>query len=75
MIRGESLELCLKYYQDEFMELATQAPAVVCCRCSPTQKATVVRLIQRHTGKRTLAIGDGTLVFFFFLSIMNDMLN
>lgn len=41
------------------MELACAAPAVVCCRCTPTQKATIVRLIQQHTGKRTAAIGDG----------------
>ena len=41
------------------MELACAAPAVVCCRCTPTQKATVVRLIQEHTGKRAAAIGDG----------------
>ena len=41
------------------MELVTACPAVVCCRCSPEQKAQVVRLIQIHTGKRTAAIGDG----------------
>lgn len=41
------------------MELACAAPAVVCCRCTPTQKASVVRLIQEHTGKRAAAIGDG----------------
>ena len=41
------------------MELACACPAVVVCRCSPTQKAAVVQLIQRHTGKRTAAIGDG----------------
>lgn len=44
VISGESLEICLSYYQPEFMELATAAPAVVCCRCSPTQKAQVVML-------------------------------
>ncbi|XP_057660555.1 probable phospholipid-transporting ATPase IIB isoform X1 [Diorhabda carinulata] len=59
VISGESLEVCLLYYQPEFMELATAAPAVVCCRCSPTQKAQVVQLIQKHTGKRTAAVGDG----------------
>ena len=59
IIRGEDLELCLKYYPSEFMELACQCPAVVCCRCSPTQKAEVVKLIQNRTGKRTCAIGDG----------------
>lgn len=41
------------------MELACRCPAVVCCRCSPTQKAEVVRLIQKHTGKRAAAVGDG----------------
>ncbi|XP_066259510.1 probable phospholipid-transporting ATPase IIB isoform X1 [Euwallacea similis] len=59
VISGESLEVCLSYYQQEFMELATASPAVVCCRCSPTQKAQVVQLIQQHTGKRTAAVGDG----------------
>merc|ERR1711963_336586 len=59
VIKGDSLEVCLEYYEHEFMDLVTAAPAVVCCRCSPEQKATVVRLIQRHTGKRTAAIGDG----------------
>lgn len=59
VVSGESLEVCLQYYQDEFMELATASPAVVCCRCSPTQKAQVVSLIQKQTGKRTCAVGDG----------------
>lgn len=59
VVSGESLEVCLQYYQNEFMELATSCPAVVCCRCSPTQKAQVVQLIQKHTGKRTCAVGDG----------------
>ncbi|XP_011500135.1 PREDICTED: probable phospholipid-transporting ATPase IIB isoform X2 [Ceratosolen solmsi marchali] len=59
VISGDSLEVCLQYYEDEFLELACGSPAVVCCRCSPTQKAEVVSLIQRHTGKRTAAVGDG----------------
>lgn len=42
VVSGESLDVCLAYYQQEFLELATAAPAVVCCRCSPTQKAQVV---------------------------------
>ena len=44
------------------MELVAACPAVVCCRCSPEQKAQVVRLIQQHTGKRTAAVGK-SLVF------------
>ncbi len=51
--------MCLEYYEHEFMELVTACPAVVCCRCSPEQKAQVVRLIRQHTKKRTAAIGDG----------------
>ncbi|RWS27168.1 phospholipid-transporting ATPase IIB-like protein [Leptotrombidium deliense] len=59
IIRGEDLELCLKFYPKEFMEIACQCPAVVCCRCSPTQKAEVVKLIQNYTKKRACAVGDG----------------
>lgn len=39
------------------MELACQCPAVVCCRCAPTQKAQIVRLLQERTGKLTCAVG------------------
>ncbi|XP_037661589.1 probable phospholipid-transporting ATPase IIB isoform X4 [Choloepus didactylus] len=59
VISGDSLEVCLKYYEHEFVELARQCPAVVCCRCSPTQKAHIARLLQRHSGRRTCAVGDG----------------
>uniref|UniRef100_A0A671NNP2 Phospholipid-transporting ATPase n=1 Tax=Sinocyclocheilus anshuiensis TaxID=1608454 RepID=A0A671NNP2_9TELE len=59
VISGDSLEVCLRYYEHEFVELACQCPAVVCCRCSPTQKAQIVRLLQQHTDNRTCAIGDG----------------
>ncbi|XP_044941188.1 probable phospholipid-transporting ATPase IIB isoform X3 [Mustela putorius furo] len=59
VISGDSLEVCLKFYEHELVELACQCPAVVCCRCSPTQKAHIVKLLQQHTGRRTCAIGDG----------------
>ncbi|XP_066208422.1 probable phospholipid-transporting ATPase IIB isoform X2 [Saccopteryx leptura] len=51
--------VCLRYYEHELVELACQCPAVVCCRCSPTQKAHIVKLLQQHTRRRTCAIGDG----------------
>lgn len=51
-------QVCLKYYEYEFMELACQCPAVVCCRCAPTQKAQIVRLLQERTGKLTCAVGE-----------------
>ncbi|KAJ1924060.1 putative aminophospholipid-translocase [Tieghemiomyces parasiticus] len=59
VIDGQSLQLALDYWVDEFIELAMTLPAVVCCRCSPTQKAAVARLIKERSGKRVCAIGDG----------------
>lgn len=38
VIDGESLQLCLDHCIDEFIEMVTLLPVVVCCRCSPTQK-------------------------------------
>lgn len=59
VIDGDSLQVTMDFFRDEFVQIACQLPAVVCCRCSPTQKADIVRLIQKHTGKRVLAVGDG----------------
>lgn len=59
VIDGPSLQICLDSFEQLFLELACVSPAVICCRCSPTQKATVVELMRTHTGKRTAAIGDG----------------
>ncbi|KAJ9478875.1 putative phospholipid-transporting ATPase NEO1 [Pseudozyma hubeiensis] len=59
VIDGESLQVCLDSFKDEFIDLATQLSAVVACRCSPTQKADVARLIRTHTRKRVCCIGDG----------------
>ncbi|KIY64966.1 phospholipid-translocating P-type ATPase [Cylindrobasidium torrendii FP15055 ss-10] len=59
VIDGESLQLCLNLYKNEFIEITTKLSAVVACRCSPTQKADVARLIRKHTGKRVCCIGDG----------------
>ncbi|KAI0341172.1 protein transporter [Trametopsis cervina] len=59
VIDGESLQLCLDLFKNEFVEIATKLSAVVACRCSPTQKADVARLIRSHTKKRVCCIGDG----------------
>ncbi|KAI6148059.1 hypothetical protein BKA82DRAFT_1005851 [Pisolithus tinctorius] len=59
VIDGESLQLCLNSYKNEFIEIATKLSAVVACRCSPTQKADVARLIRQYTKKRVCCIGDG----------------
>ena len=45
------LQVCLRFYEHEFVELACQCPAVVVCRCSPTQKAAIVTLLKQHTGE------------------------
>lgn len=59
VIDGQSLETCLRHNQQVFMDVAVRLPAVVCCRCSPTQKSEITKLIASYTGKRTCAIGDG----------------
>ncbi|KZT00633.1 phospholipid-translocating P-type ATPase [Laetiporus sulphureus 93-53] len=59
VIDGESLQLCMNLFRDEFVEIATKLSAVVACRCSPTQKADIARLIRKHTRKRVCCIGDG----------------
>ncbi|KAG0167337.1 putative aminophospholipid-translocase [Apophysomyces sp. BC1034] len=59
VIDGASLQVCLDYCKEEFIEVATRLPVVVCCRCSPTQKADITRLIKQYTKKHVLCIGDG----------------
>jgi len=59
VIDGESLQLCIDHFQDQFIGLSTKLSAVVACRCSPTQKADVARLIRAFTKKRVCCIGDG----------------
>ncbi|KAF1937273.1 phospholipid-translocating P-type ATPase-like protein [Clathrospora elynae] len=59
LIDGESLALMLTHYRQEFISIAVQLPTVVACRCSPTQKADVARLIREYTKKRVCCIGDG----------------
>ena len=61
IFEGESLAIILKDHELEqmFLQTAQYCAAVICCRATPRQKADVVRLIKRATGKITLAIGDG----------------
>ena len=54
-------QVVLQFYEHEFVELACQCPAVVVCRCSPTQKADIVQLLKVHTDKATCAIGGWSL--------------
>lgn len=60
VIDGTSLELALRPENEElFFSIAQKSPAVVCCRCSPTQKSLIVRGMNKYTPYRTAAIGDG----------------
>ncbi|KAJ3354133.1 putative aminophospholipid-translocase, partial [Kappamyces sp. JEL0680] len=59
VVDGESLQFYLDHAPKELIDVALHAPAVVCSRCTPTQKADIVNLINVSTKKRTCAIGDG----------------
>ncbi|GJQ11831.1 hypothetical protein GpartN1_g3622.t1 [Galdieria partita] len=59
IVDGPSLQTLLAFCREEFLQLSCLAPCVVVCRCSPTQKSLVVRLVQSYTSCRVAAIGDG----------------
>lgn len=59
LIDGESLQILLDHYKTEFMQIVMNLPAVIACRCSPTQKAEIAQLIKRASNKRVCCIGDG----------------
>src|SRR3990167_5478243 len=59
VVDGNSLHILLESFREPFFHAAKFAPAVVCCRCSPTQKAEVVRMIRKYSGLQCAAIGDG----------------
>jgi phospholipid-translocating ATPase len=53
------MKILLAHYDKEFIEIAIKLPAVIACRCSPTQKAEITTLIKHASGKRVCCIGDG----------------
>ena len=59
IIDGDSLDLALNYCEEDFFTTTMNAPSVVCCRCSPTQKRKIVKTIKNYTTARTAAVGDG----------------
>jgi len=58
IITGTPLALALDHHLEAFGELGVQAHCVICCRVTPAQKASVVKLVKDRK-KMTLAIGDG----------------
>jgi phospholipid-translocating ATPase len=59
VVDGNTLRYFLEEREKDFILTASKAPAVVCCRVSPTQKAQVTTMIGKHIGKTTAGIGDG----------------
>lgn len=61
VIDGNSLDTCLSHtsLEKEFFELASGCPAVCVCRCSPTQKAIIVKKMKEYTQMRSASVGDG----------------
>lgn len=59
LIDGVSLSTVISKCSSIFFATACSAPAVVCCRCAPKQKAEVTELLKKYSKKRVLCIGDG----------------
>ncbi len=50
----------MEHYESEVAELVCSCKAVVCCRCSPEQKAQMVHLLRKYKQpQRVAAVGDG----------------
>ncbi|CAL8280034.1 unnamed protein product [Merluccius merluccius] len=45
--------------QVDFVDMACECEAVICCRVTPKQKANVVSLVKKYKKAVTLSIGDG----------------
>lgn len=45
--------------QEDFVDMACECTAVICCRVTPKQKANVVSLVKKYKRAVTLSIGDG----------------
>ncbi|KAK8803468.1 hypothetical protein WA158_001162 [Blastocystis sp. Blastoise] len=58
IIDGESVDMIIHYYKDEFEYIVNSCSTMVCCRMSPKQKSKVI-CFAKETGNVTLAIGDG----------------
>ena len=59
LIDGDSLSHFLDHHRHDFITLAVRLPAVIACRCSPTQKADIACQIRHFTRRRVACIGDG----------------
>ncbi|XP_062250513.1 phospholipid-transporting ATPase VB isoform X2 [Platichthys flesus] len=60
VIDGRTLAMVLSLdLQDRFVDLAKRCRSVLCCRVTPLQKSSVVKLVREKLKVMTLAVGDG----------------
>uniref|UniRef100_A0AAY5KLR9 Phospholipid-transporting ATPase n=1 Tax=Esox lucius TaxID=8010 RepID=A0AAY5KLR9_ESOLU len=60
VIDGHTLDMALQSdLVDRFLELARLCRSVLCCRVTPLQKSTVVKVVRERLKVMTLAVGDG----------------
>uniref|UniRef100_A0A3Q3ICE6 Phospholipid-transporting ATPase n=1 Tax=Monopterus albus TaxID=43700 RepID=A0A3Q3ICE6_MONAL len=53
-------DMQIHYGEDiDFVDMACECEAVICCRVTPKQKANVVNLVKKYKKAVTLSIGDG----------------
>nr|XP_019958653.1 PREDICTED: probable phospholipid-transporting ATPase VB [Paralichthys olivaceus] len=60
VIDGRTLAMVLSSdLQDRFVDLAKRCRSVLCCRVTPLQKSSMVKLVREKLKVMTLAVGDG----------------
>ena len=60
IINGECIKCCIsEKASDLFWFLIQHSRSIICCGCSPKEKAQIVKFVKSHTKEITLAIGDG----------------
>ncbi|XP_055989084.1 phospholipid-transporting ATPase VB [Sorex fumeus] len=60
VVDGRTLQAVVQgQLEEKFLELAGSCRAVLCCRATPLQKTTVVRLVRERLRAMTLSVGDG----------------
>ncbi|KAJ1350640.1 hypothetical protein KIN20_006476 [Parelaphostrongylus tenuis] len=60
VLNASCLDYCVDPHNEErFVELLKSCRSVLCCRATPIQKASLVKLAKTRLGGKVLAIGDG----------------
>ena len=59
VIDGTAMQQALVAAPKAFVDFALRAPAITVCRCSPSQKESVVKTVRKHSSVVTCAVGDG----------------